>query len=71
MVMDERMSPQQVTDLFEELGLAIGGLIAVYEVPEPFIVRLFRNLEEIHCKAVRQVRDQDAGRQEGLIKQPG
>ena len=44
-----------ISDAFEELGLAIGGLIALYEVPDPFVESLFHHLEEIHARTTTMV----------------
>jgi len=60
------VSREFLTDVFEELGLALGGLLAIHDVPDKFVVRLFRDMEEIHDRAVRRADPEGKPRQEHL-----
>jgi hypothetical protein len=55
-----------VNDLFEDLGLTIGGLVAIHELPDAFVWRLFRTLDELRLKAVRRA-DGSVSHQPSLV----
>ncbi len=54
-----------VLDLLEEQALVIGGLIAVHDVEDEFVWRLFRSLDVIRRKALRRLNRPHRGRQAG------
>ena len=49
------MDPEYLDQIFEELGLAVGGLVHRHTVPDGFIWQLFEHLERIHGKARQAV----------------
>ena len=44
-----------IFDVFEEVGLVIGGLVATHDIEDDFIWRLVRNMDVIWTKAVRRL----------------
>ncbi len=50
-------SPELVNRIFEEIGLVLGGLVAIHSIdPEDdFIWRLCKNLDVIRTKILRRV----------------
>lgn len=46
-----------IDDLFEELVLAVGGLIASHPVGDEFVCRMVRSLEVVRSKALRRLSD--------------
>jgi len=60
-----------VVDLLEEEALTIGGLIAVHDVEDEFVWRLFRSLDAARRKALRQLAKNDtAGARRRLRPRP-
>jgi hypothetical protein len=73
--MSEQDTRKLILDLLEEEALVIGGLIAVHDVEDEFVWRLFRSLDVIRRKALRRLnrphRRRPAGREtEGDPRQP-
>ena len=44
-----------IDDLFEEEALVIGGLVAIHDVEDDLVWRLFRNLNVIRKKTLRHL----------------
>lgn len=51
-----------VADVFEEIALVLGGLIAVHRVDDELVWRFVRGLDGVRLKAIRgiETRDQEA-----------
>jgi hypothetical protein len=63
--MSEHDTRKLIRDLLEEEALVIGGLIAVHDVEDEFVWRLFRSLDLIRRKALRRLNRPNRRRQEG------
>lgn len=50
-----------IGDVFEEVALVLGGLLAVHRAEDDFVWRLVKSLDVIRCKAVRRIDECDAG----------
>jgi len=48
-----------ITDLFEEVALVIGGLVAVHEIEDDLVWRLVKNLDVIRGKVLRRLEDKE------------
>jgi hypothetical protein len=44
-----------LTDLFEEAGCVIAGIVAMHEVPDDVVWQLMRNLDAIRREMVRRL----------------
>jgi hypothetical protein len=55
-------------DTFEEIGLALGGLVSVHPVPDEVIWRLCSSLKVIRGKALRRLNGETAQLLGGLAR---
>jgi hypothetical protein len=46
-----------IADLFEEVALVLGGLVAVHEIEDDLVWRLVKNLDMIRGKVLRRLED--------------
>lgn len=59
MVRNDR--PRQVIDeVFEEVGLALGGLVVLHDVEDDFVRGLVQCMDAIRAKTLRRIEDQAA-----------
>ena len=54
-MISECEAKELIDDLFEEEALVIGGLVAIHDVEDDLVWRLFRNLDVIRKKTLRHL----------------
>jgi hypothetical protein len=58
-VFDKKDIRALINDIFEQLGLLIGGLVAVHKVDDDLVWRLIRNIDAIRRKFLRRLEETD------------
>lgn len=70
-MIDKAEAKEMILDLLEEEALVIGGLVAVHEVEDELVWRLFRNLDVLRGRALRRLDEHDPASDEPAGDQPG